>query len=371
MNSVYVNRFIRLIIVIGITLTSFYLLFWITKVTYPFLIALFIAYLINPIVNFLQIKIRLPRSLAVIITLLSILSLFAGVITLLITEIVSGSDYLSHNVPKQLHTLIQSGEDFLVYTFIPFIEKITLLFNTLENDQQQTILDNVQNIGTTIATTIGNFIQDFFQKIPAFIGWFPNAATVLIFSTLATFFISYDWARLQSYIKLLTPEKIIKSSGSVFKELKKALFGFIKAQLTLTSFTALLSLIGLLILKIDYAITIAILIGIIDILPYLGSGAIFVPWIIYQAVVGDMSLAIGLGILYLIIIIQRQLLEPKILSSNIGLDPLATLISIFVGFKLFGFFGLIIGPIILITLHTLHKVSVFKDIWRFIVGPQQ
>jgi len=316
-------------------------------------------------------KIRLPRSLAVIITLLSILSLFAGVITLLITEIVSGSDYLSHNVPKQLHTLIQSGEDFLVYTLIPFIEKVTLLFNTLENDQQQTILDNVQNIGTTIATTIGNFIQDFFQKIPVFIGWFPNAATVLIFSTLATFFISYDWARLQSYIKLLTPEKIIKSSGSVFKELKKALFGFIKAQLTLTSFTALLSLIGLLILKIDYAITIAILIGIVDILPYLGSGAIFVPWIIYQAVVGDMSLAIGLGILYLIIIVQRQLLEPKILSSNIGLDPLATLISIFVGFKLFGFFGLIIGPIILVTLHTLHKVSVFKDIWRFIVGPQQ
>ena len=158
----------------------------------------------------------------------------------------------------------------------------------------------------------------------------------------------------------LLPEKAKTSGKTVFIDLKKALFGFIKAQLTLISITAVIILIGLLILRVDYAITIALVAGIVDIIPYLGTGVVFVPWIIYVAIGGDMGLAIGLGVLYIVVLVQRQIMEPKILSSNIGLDPLATLIALFVGFKLIGFLGLIVGPVTLVIISTLYRAQCFS-----------
>lgn len=365
-----IYRFIRFVIVTCIIIAISFILFYTAKVTYPFIIGFAIAFMINPIVNFLQHRIRFPRAVSVLLTMIAIVSIFAGLITLLVTELLSGANYLSNHVPRQLNVLIQYSEQMLTNTLIPFYEKITGLFNTLDTDQQNTIIQNIQNIGTAIANTLGDFIQNFFQNIPTIISWFPNAATVLIFSALATFFISNDWYRLQKYINALAPKKIKESSGAVILNLKKALFGFIKAQLTLVSITTVIVLLGLLILRVEYAITIALVIGLVDILPYLGSGTIFVPWILYEAFIGEVSLAIGLGILYIVVIVQRQIMEPKVLSSSIGLDPLATLISLFVGFKLLGFLGLIIGPVVLVVLNTLHKSNVFKDIWTYIKGDE-
>src|SRR5699024_8701623 len=103
-----------------------------------------------------------------------------------------------------------------------------------------------------------------------------------------------------------------------------------------------------------------------EVLPYLGTGTVFIPWIIYQFIVGNYGMVIGLSILYGIVIVQRQLMEPKILSSSIGMDPLATLISLFVGFKLIGFLGLIVGPVVLVLITTLYRAHVFKEIWHYI-----
>ncbi|WP_066292524.1 sporulation integral membrane protein YtvI [Bacillus sp. FJAT-29937] len=368
MNPVYFYRTLRLLFVIGFTLLILVGFFYISKVTYPFLIGFAIAFLINPLVNFLQNKWRMPRTLAVLISIVLIIAIFAGLITLLIAEIVSGADYLAKVVPDHLETLIDYVEQFFAGQIIPFYNQITSLFNSLDTGQQGTIMENIENVGKKIGSTLGTFIQNFFGKIPNILSWFPNAATVLIFSLLGTFFISKDWYRLSALAGKLLPNRAKTSGRTVFADLKKALFGFVKAQATLISISTVIILIGLLILGVDYAITIALIAGIVDIIPYLGTGLIFVPWIIYEAVAGDLGTAIGLGILYTIVLVQRQIMEPKILSSNIGLDPLATLIALFVGFKLIGFLGLIVGPVTLVILSTLHKANVFHDLWLFIKG---
>ncbi|CAH0346233.1 sporulation integral membrane protein YtvI [Bacillus sp. CECT 9360] len=367
MNSVYINRILRSIFVLGIIILSLVTLFYLSKYTYPFIIAIIIAFFMNPLVNFLVDKTKMPRGLAVFVSLLLILSVFAGLITLLVAEIVSGADYLGKVVPEQIETLIDFIEEFIAGQILPFYNRIATLFNNLDVQQQDTIMTNIQNVGQQIGSTASGFIQDFFQNIPAIIGWFPNAATVLIFSLLATFFISKDWNRLSRLSGKLLPDKVFLSFKRVIEDLKKALFGFIRAQFTLISLTMITVLIGLLILRVDYAITIALVLGLVDILPYLGTGAVFVPWIVYAAVTGDMSLAIGLGVLYVVVIVQRQLLEPKVLSSSIGLDPLATLVALFVGFKLIGFLGLMVGPVVLVIINTLQRANVFKDIWAFIM----
>lgn len=371
MNPVYLYRTLRFIFVIGLIAAGAFALFYLSKVTYPFVIGFLIAFMMNPLVNFFQERAKMPRSLAVFISLLLIMLFFAGLVTLLVVEIASGAEYLAKVVPEHLTTLIDYIEHLFAAQLIPIYNQLTGMFQTLESGQQDTIMDNIQNVGASIGTTAGNFIKDFFEKIPNILSWFPNAATVLIFSLLGTFFISKDWYRLSAMGTKLLPSRARTSSKTVFDDLKKALFGFVRAQATLVSITTVIILIGLLILRIDYAITIALVTGIVDIIPYLGTGAVFVPWIIYEAIAGDMSTAIGLGILYVVVLVQRQIMEPKILSSSIGLDPLATLIALFVGFKTIGFLGLIVGPVILVIFNTLQRANVFKDIWSFIKGKDE
>lgn len=361
----------RFLLVIGIVVLAFLAFFYLSKVTYPFLIGLIIAFLINPVVNLFEKKARMPRTLAILLALIIVFALFAGLITLLIAEIVSGANYLAKVVPEHLDTLINYIEKIAAAQIIPFYNNLTSMFSKLDVGQQDTIMLNIQNVGKKIGSTVGTFIQNLFGNIPNILSWFPNAATVLIFSLLATFFISKDWQKLGGFGERLLPERAKASGRTVFTDLKKALFGFIRAQLTLISITAVIILIGLLILRVDYAITIALIAGIVDILPYLGTGVVFVPWIIYEIIAGDMGMGIGLGVLYLIVLVQRQIMEPKILSSNIGLDPLATLIALFVGFKTIGFLGLIVGPVTLVVITTLYRANVFRDIWAYIKGNEK
>ncbi|WLR56094.1 sporulation integral membrane protein YtvI [Mesobacillus subterraneus] len=371
MNLVYLHRTLRFIFVIGIVMSGTLALFFVSKVTYPFIIGFLIAFMMNPLVNFFQARAKMPRSLAVLISLVLIMLVFAGLITLLVVEIASGAEYLAKVVPEHLVTLIDYIEHLFAAQLIPLYNQLTGMFQSLGSGQQDTIMDNIQNVGATIGTTTGNFIKDFFEKIPNILSWFPNAATVLIFSLLGTFFISKDWYRLSAMGTRFLPNRARTSSKTVFADLKKALFGFVRAQATLVSITTVIILIGLLILRVDYAITIALVTGIVDIIPYLGTGAVFVPWIIYEAIAGEMSTAIGLGVLYIVVLVQRQIMEPKILSSSIGLDPLATLIALFVGFKTIGFLGLIVGPVILVIINTLQRANVFHDIWSFIKGKDE
>ncbi len=371
LNLNYLYSSLRLLLILGVVCFSLIISYYLSTLIYPFIIAIFIAMLINPFVNFLERKVRIPRGIAVIISIILLIGLIAGTLILLVAEIVTGTTYLAKVLPGHLDLLAVYIETFFVTKIMPIYNQLTQLFNTLGSSQQQSIIVNIQSVGEQVASSVGNFIKDFLEKIPVMISFLPNAATVIIFSLLATFFISKDWYKFKKTLSVFLPQKARKSGKTIFEELRKALIGFIRAQATLISITTAIVLIGLLILRVEYAITIALLIGLVDILPYLGTGLVFIPWIIYLSFSGSIPLAIGLSILYIIVMVQRQVTEPKILSSTIGLDPLATLISLFVGYKLLGFLGLIAGPVILVIIKTLHRAGIYEDVWKFVIGGQQ
>ncbi|MCD5323834.1 MULTISPECIES: sporulation integral membrane protein YtvI [Pontibacillus] len=361
-------RVIRSLLVGIILISAIYATFLLWTYLYPFIIALCIAYLINPLVTVLEKRLHTPRSLAVFIAILLLLGAIIGIITLLVVELIDGFTYLGMQLPDHFKTLISYLENLLTYQIVPLYERLTSFMNTLDASQQQEIITQIQNVGANIAQSGAELLGEILNAIPSYLKKLPNFATVLIFSLLGTFFISKDWYKLGRRIKQFTPSKVAESGVNVFDGLQKALLGFVKAQFTLISITAFIVLLGLLILRVEYAVTIAILTGAVDLLPYLGTGFVFVPWIVYMFFTGNYFLTIGLSILYTIVIIQRQMMEPKVLSSNIGLDPLATLMALFVGFQLFGFLGLIIGPVSLVIINTLHQSGVFKEIWGYIIG---
>lgn len=368
LNRTLVFQIIRFLFVIACTILGLYVALFISKLTYPFIIAFIIAYLLNPLVNLLNEKARIPRGIAAFLSIILLLAVLAGLFTLLITEIISGSTYLIQVVPESFERLIYFVENIVTDKVIPLYDLIMSKYSQLGAGQQQTIRTNIQSIGDSAINLGKEALNGIIVGIKLVIALLPNTATLIFVSLLATFFISKDWYKIKNLFAKYTPDRIQHYSKTIFIDLRKALFGFIKAHITLISMTTVLVLIGLLILRIPFAITIAILIGFIDLLPYLGTGLIFVPWILYTFLSSDYKLTIGLAILYGVVIVQRQLAEPKVLSSNIGLQPLPTLISLFVGFKFFGLLGLIAGPVTLVILSTLYRARVFHELWYYIRG---
>ncbi|MDN4072627.1 sporulation integral membrane protein YtvI [Fictibacillus terranigra] len=368
MNNDYLHRILRFFLIVCLFSIVLLACFFLSKVTYPFILGGIIAMSINPFVNFLEEKGRMHRGFAVFTALLLLIATLAGAVLLLMREIFTGFAYLAHVLPTYSKILVQYMEICFKEKILPLYNDINRMFNNLDDGHQQTIMKNIDAVGTHITTTVSNLAQQTVNWISTVLVSLPSIVTVLVFSILAAFFICKDWYRFSGYLRKISSDKWMASTRTVYIELRKALFGFAKAQLTLISITAFIVLIGLLLLRIEYAITIALLIGAVDLLPYLGTGAVFMPWIAYTFVSGDYPLTVGLSVLYGVVIIQRQLAEPKILSSTIGLDPLATLIALFVGFQWFGFLGLLIGPAFLVILRALHQAQFFHEVYYFIKG---
>jgi len=194
--------------------------------------------------------------------------------------------------------------------------------------------------------------------------------TILIISLLATFFISKDWERVVHALHHKVPKRVQTRINQIYEGLQRTLLGFLKAEFKLTFISAVIVLIGLLILQVEHALTIALIIWIVDFLPYIGAILIFLPWAIYHFSTGNIFLGTGLSILYGLIVLQRQLIKPKILSSNIGISPLLTLLTMYVGFKLIGVIGILLGPLTFILMKILNETGIFKTIWTFIIGKE-
>jgi sporulation integral membrane protein YtvI len=361
---------LRSLLVTGALLGTYLLVSVTMPLVYPFVIGWLIAMLIEPMVRWLNKRAKIPRWAGVTLILLLLLSLLLTLIIFLVAEIVVELTKLADFLPMIFDKI---GQTF-VQTFTKENTDFRRIIDTVQTyleknpEHEQRISQSIQeNIGV-IADKGSEFITGILVGIGQFISNLPYLITVLVFITLAALFIGWDWPRLRKKILWVIPVDIQKTIRSILTDLKKALLGFVRAQLAMVTITAVIMLIGLTILKVPYAFTIAFIIGLVDLLPYLGVGAVLVPWIIYLFLTGNLQWAIGLSITYGIIITVRQFLEPKFVASSIGIDPLLTLISLFVGLKLFGMIGLILGPVTVVILMALHRARVFQDIWKYILG---
>ena len=167
------------------------------------------------------------------------------------------------------------------------------------------------------------------------------------------------------------PETWVKRIGVHLKDLVKSLGGYLKAEVTLVFISFVITLIGLYIfhfvgLNVPYPLLMAFIIGFVDLLPIFGSGTVMIPWAILSACTGDFTLAIAILVLWAVISVVRQLLEPRIVSGNIGIHPIFTLIAMYTGFKFMGVLGMIIGPIILIILKNIFATFIDKGVFKSI-----
>jgi sporulation integral membrane protein YtvI len=363
-----IQMILRILLVLLLTVIGLFLLYHFLRLTYPFLIAAMFAFLINPIIRLLEKYARFPRPIAVLTSILLLIGIVGGLVTILVKLTVDGILYLSDYIPSQIETISNNIQNYFNEYILPVWAQGIGLLDNLEESQRQAMQEGIQIVGSNIASLLGNFGQGIANGITTFVGALPITFTVIIFSILAIYFISKDSKKYAAVYKDKLPLIFRKKTKHVLQDLKVKIFGFLKSQIILMFLTALVSLIGLFILQVEQAITIAVILGIIDLIPYFGPGLILIPWSIYSFFTGDIFMGIGLLALYASTVTVRQIAEPKVLSSSMKLNPLAILLSLFAGLQLFGLIGLVIGPITLVLLISLYDANVFEGLWGFIKG---
>ncbi|MFP7493331.1 sporulation integral membrane protein YtvI [Terribacillus saccharophilus] len=365
------HQLLRLCIVLGSAAGSIFAIVLTAPYVYPFIISSILAILMNPIIRLIEQKTNLNRTAAVGLILLTFLGLCVGGLALAVNEIAQGATYLAKKVPVHFNDFVGYIQRLAEIYVIPYYEKLMSFQQGLGSGQQEAFDENLQAVIQHLSATLGDGIQAALEAFPMMLGKAPLYISVCIVVFLGTFFICKDWEKIIALLDRFLPDLLVSSSKQVGKGMVRACIGFLKAQALLLGLTFVIMCLGFAILRIEHPIATAFFISLVDVVPYLGTGIVFVPWILYSFLTGNFSLTIGLAILYLAIVLQRQLMEPNLLSVQIGLHPLATLIAVFAGFQLLGFIGLLAGPIVLVVLHTLHHTGVLRILWLYIKNGNQ
>ena len=205
-----------------------------------------------------------------------------------------------------------------------------------------------QRIDGFVSDVISDFVTGLTTKIPvwfgAVIGAFPSIILFIIVTLISGFYFCIDLGNVHAGIKSVLPRGVAEKLTPLKRRITGTAMKYLRAYVLLLLLTFGELFIGFSILGIDYALLLAALIAIIDILPVLGVGSVLIPWAVILLISGNYYHGIGLLIIYACVTIIRQISEPKIVGGSLGIHPLLTLISMYAGFKLFGIFGMILGP---------------------------
>lgn len=310
----------------------------IVPVMIPFALAALLAALIDPVVNFLEERGRVSRTVAVLSTLLVLLGLTSISLFFLISNLILEVEGLVASLPAQARALGPVLQSLLARAEAFYFS------GTLPPD----IWNSVQNLLNTGIDSLRGILTSIVQWLIAFLSSLPELFILVIITLVATFFFSRDKEVILTTLRRFLPgiwAERVERTGTF---LGKAIIGVLRAETVLISLQITQTVIGLLILQVDYALTLAFLIGLADVLPIVGPGTIYIPWAIWEFIRGRYGLGIALLVLYSFIILLRQLLQPKLVAINLGLHPLTTLIALYAGLKLLGIAGLIVGPLMVV-----------------------
>lgn len=306
----------------------------------PFVIALLMASAMEPLVRRL-VKARIPRGAAVGVAMFVYFGLLFAAGFFAVNRLVAEIIDLSRNIPDFAATFTK-----LLNSLVAWSEKMYL---KLPKEAVGPIKDSLQ-------TLAGHLTQLLTSLAGAVVGWLtmlPELLMFAMFTIIATYFASRDRhvfsAFLTTQMSAATHAKLVSLKNS----LGRSLAGFVKSQLILMALTFSECFIGMTLIGIPYALVISLFIAVVDILPVLGTGTVLIPWGAISLILGKTSTGVSLLVLYLVIMVVRYVVEPKIVGIQLGLHPLVALMAMFVGLKTMGVAGLLLGPAVVVTVHAL------------------
>lgn len=334
-----------LFIYVGYRLLAFFM---------PFVIGWFLAYVASPLVNWLEKRVRIVKKLG---SALIIILVLAGVGLLCY--------FLGSKLWQEIRTLIENMPGIyrdLESGFYTVGENLEGIFEMLPEGVQegwQTMISNLDQ-------TMGNLIGRISEPTMAAAGNFAKRIPSIFIGTIVTFISSYFFIAEREEVivwaKKVAPDPLVERMSMVMDNLKYAVGGYFKAQFKIMIVVCLILIVGFVILDVHFYFLLAILIALLDFLPFFGTGTALIPWGLYKLMVGDYKMVIGLVILYGVTQLVRQLIQPKLVGDSMGLKPLLTLVFLYAGYKIGGVIAMIFAVPIGMIVMNLYKAGAFDYI---------
>lgn len=324
---------------------------------WPFLLALVLVACINPLVRLIHRKLKINIKLVSVIFLVM---LYAGIGSLLF--------FICARVIFFLQDVFSQLPVYYSETLSPALSNVTeQLENWLSNIPAEQ-RENLESIGESLSSALANLISNVSNWgigfVADLIGGIPNLLISIVFAILLSFFISLQYDKVKAFLKAQLPSKASEKINELKDLCRNTVLKYLRALLILMACTFVELSIGFLILGLDNPFGKAAMIAVFDALPVFGTGGIMIPWIILELLQGNFSMAVGLAILYVIVTVIRNLIEPKVVGDQLGLNSVVSLISIYLGYRLLGVIGMILFPIlaqILVALHQNGTIRLYRD----------
>lgn len=316
----------------------------------PFLLSWVLSLLIAPLAEALSRVTRIPKKLCAVLLLLLSLALLVGVIIFSLNRLfreIEGLFRFWTSDPEHLGKIIQQMVEYIseIGDKIPFLSAL---------DGVEGLETIVGDMGTLVSDFVKNTVSEVTSRIPTLVGraiaGTPSALLFLLVFLISSFYFCVDGDRIASGVHAFLPRAIARRTVGLRRRLSSLLYRYLRVYFLLFLLTFTELLIGFMLLGRNYAFLLALLISALDILPVFGVGSVLLPWAGVLFLVRDFQGAIGLLILWGIITVVRQIVEPRLIGESLGMHPLVALVSLYAGLKLFGFIGILVGPAVAVFL---------------------
>lgn len=320
----------------------------------PFVVGWLIALLANPLVRFMERRLKMVRrhsSMLIIITAIAL--------------VVVGGYFALAAIVRELYGFITMLPN-IYGSFLQDLEEIRENLQGVSARFPLPLREGAANLTDSLTEALGDLIGAVGKPTVAAAGTvarnIPNALIHVIFAILSAYFFIAERDKIVQAVRERIPDWIREKWHFITEKFRKAIGGYFKAQFKIMGVVALILFVGFLILRIHYAILLAVLIAVLDFLPFFGTGTALIPWAVLKVLSADYQFAVGLIIIYLVSQLVRQVIQPKIVGDSIGLNPLSTLFFMFIGYKVSNIFGMIIAVPIGMILVSLYQAGAFGDV---------
>ncbi len=330
---------------IGFFALIFFLIFkYAFSALLPFLIAYAVSLIIVPISTRLSVKTKIPKKIYSAVLVTVIIALICLLIWWAFDRLIGELEALVERASR--------GESELVFSVSELFGRAGEIFSKNKLFEKISNIDGLKNIGDAVKGALQNASQNAIDTISAalpkaaarVIGKTPEFLIGALVTLISCYYLSMDNGSLGEELKRVIPKGVFSRLCRIVSLSRLAFIKYIKAYVLLLVITFVEVFIGLLILDVKYSFIIALIISVVDLLPVLGTGTVLIPWALCAFLIKDFALGSGLLVLYGILTIIRQIIEPKIVGTNLGIHPVLSLFSMYAGLRLFGFWGMILGP---------------------------
>ncbi len=336
-------------IILGILLGIRFLQFFM-----PFVIGWIIAMIANPLVRMLERRLKVARKHTSMVIIIGVLAVIIVVIYFLGVKIGEETRSFLEQAPEMYSEFREEFQDAG--------KNLESIISELPQNIQESLEEAQKDIGDITGQAVGKISQFTVDKAGTFARNIPGILISIIFSILSAYFFIADRDRILEFGRNHTPQIIQEKWRMMAESFKMVFGGYFKAQFKIMAVIGVILFIGMLILKVRFAILVAILVAFLDMLPFLGTGTVLIPWAVFKLLSGDIRYAVGLVILYLVTQLVRRIIEPKLVGDSIGMNPLATLIFMYIGYRVGGVLGMILAvPIGAIVLN-FYKAGTFDGV---------